>query len=97
MASETKDTSVETQEHHVERDKRFACGNLSERKYTSNVFILTELVIDLNAEKGDISFVILCGFSYEIAKCATLTLLLTLNRRALNVCVYVMCCLCVLF
>ncbi len=23
--------------HHVERDKRFACGNLSERKYTSNV------------------------------------------------------------
>ncbi len=71
----------------MERDKRFACRNLSERKYTSNVFILTELVIDLNAEKDDISFVILCGFSYEIAKSATLTLLLTLNCRAMNVCV----------
>ncbi len=47
-------------------------GKLCMNASNSNLsFILTELVIDLNAEKGDISFVILCGFSYEIAKSAT--------------------------
>ncbi len=46
------------EEHTWDETKDSAFGNLSEHKYSSNVFILTELVIDLNAEKGRVSFMI---------------------------------------
>ncbi len=72
------------------RTKDAAYGNLSERKYSSNVSILTELVIDLNAEKGSVSFVILCGFSYEIAKRAIFNLpLRVLAKLPKKMCMYV--------
>ncbi len=65
----------------MEQDKRFACGNLSERKYKSKVFILTELVNRSECRREDsVLFRDLPhGFSYEIAKSATLSLLLTLT------------------
>ncbi len=71
------------------RTKDSACGNLSERKYSSNVSILNKLVIDLNAEKGSVSFVILCGFSYEIAKRAIFNLpLRVLTPVCMCVCMF---------
>ncbi len=83
---------METRGHHVGRTKDSACGNLSERKYSSNVSILTELVTDLNAEKDSVSFVNLCGFSYEIAKRAIFTFPLRVLAKLPYVCVCMFMC-----
>ncbi len=85
MVSETKpsEISVKTRSNHVER-------NLSERKYSNKVSILTELVNRFGRRKEQHLFRDLpCGFSHEIAKSAILPFMLTLLARPQNVCVFV--------